>query len=193
MQTSERIRALLRHHGLDTAARHFELAESAFDRGEWESANAQMRSYLEAIFEGAAKVLLRWELKGGMARKRLSDEGILEAKEAEVVRSVMSLAHERGSHAGRSEPEEAHIRRLLGQAVALMGLSLLPDLVRVQDVLAAALTAQEGGRLATGPGDILQEGHGVHHNGVVVLPLEMPLLGAHRSPPRLIYASEAES
>jgi DNA-directed RNA polymerase subunit M/transcription elongation factor TFIIS len=145
----ERIGVLLRRHGLNTASRHFQAAEHAFAEKEWESANAQVRSYLEAIFEGVAAIRLGTVLTGGNARKRLEDEGALAEKEAAVVKAVLLLAHERGSHAGLSDPEDAAARRLLGFAVAVIGLSLIPDLITVQEVLATQFTAPEGTRLPT--------------------------------------------
>lgn len=147
MEGAARVGALLKKHGLTTAARHFDLAEKAFERGEWESANVQVRSYVEAVFEGVAAIRLRQVLKRGHARKRLFEEGILGKNESAVVQSAMSLASEQGAHAGLSEPDEATVRRFLGLAAALIGLSLLPELVRVEDVLAAQLTAPEGSRL----------------------------------------------
>jgi hypothetical protein len=146
-RAEERVAVLLMHHGLTTAARHFELAEAAFVRGEWESANSQVRSYVEAIFEGVAAVRLRQALKRGHARKRLAEEGILGPEEAAVVQSVMSLTSGQGAHAGLSAPDEAAVRRLLGLAAALIGLSLLPELVRVEDVFATQLKPPGGSRL----------------------------------------------
>jgi hypothetical protein len=145
----ERIGVLLRRHGLNTASRHFEAAERAFADKEWESANAQVRSYLEAIFESVAAIRLGTVLTAGNARRRLEDQGVVAEKEAAVVKAVLSLAHERGSHAGLSDPEDAAARRLLGLAVAMIGLSLIPDLITVEEVLATQLTAPEGTRLPT--------------------------------------------
>jgi hypothetical protein len=144
------IRELFSRYGLVTALRHFSSAEDAFARGQWEAANGQVRSYLDALFEGVAAVRLKVSLRGGEARKRLEEEGILRPRQAAVVKAFMALAGERGAHAGISDFDDARSRRLLAFGVALIGLSLIPDLVRVGDVFAGTLKAPPGSQL---PGD----------------------------------------
>ncbi len=143
----EATRARLTRHGLATALTHLDNAESAFARGEWESANSQVRSYVEALFQGVVAIRLHVTLSGGAARKRLEDEDVVGKRQARVVQRFMELAGERGSHAGISDPDHAAAVRLIGLGVALIGLALIPDLVRVEDVFAIQLTPSHGGAL----------------------------------------------
>ena len=143
----EAIRSLLRRHGLSVALNHFEQADAAFGRREFESANAQTRSFLEALFEGVAAIRLHTRLSGGEARKRLEEAGVLPERQARVVQRVVELVGERGSHAGISGPDRAAAVRLLGLGVARIGLGLLPDLVRVEEVFASQLTPPRGDAL----------------------------------------------
>jgi integrase len=129
---------------LDVALTHFESAEASFVEGRWEAANAQVRSYIDAVFEGVAAIVLNVALKGGHARQRLEDSGILSEKDAGLVKSFAQIAHERGSHPGQSTELEAASRRLAGMGVALIGLKLIPDLVRIEDIFAATLTMPTG-------------------------------------------------
>jgi len=143
----EAIRSLLKRHGLSVAVNHLEQADAAFARREFESANAQTRSFLEALFEGVAAIRLHRRLSGGEARKRLAEDGVLSERQARVVQRVVELVGERGSHAGTSGPDHAAAVRLLGLGVARIGLGLLPDLVRVEDVFASQLTPPRGDAL----------------------------------------------
>jgi hypothetical protein len=143
----EEIRRLLKRHGLSVALNHFEQADVAFARREFESANAQTRSFLEALFEGVAAIRLHLRLAGGVARKRLEEDEVLSERQARVVQRVVELASERGSHAGVSGPDHAAAVRLLGLGVGRIGLALLPDLVRVEDIFAIQLTPPHGAAL----------------------------------------------
>lgn len=146
----EAIRRFLERHGLSVALNHFEQADAAFARREFESANAQTRSFLEALFEGVAAIRLHLRLTGGAARKRLEEDGVFTERQARVVQRVVELVGERGSHAGISGSDHAAAVRLLALGVARIGLGLLPDLVRVEDVFAIQLTPPHGAAL---PGD----------------------------------------
>jgi hypothetical protein len=131
------IRSRMVEHDLTDAITHFDGAESAYAAGQWESSNGQIRSYLDAVFEGVARICLSSNKKSGEARKQLQDAGILSGKDAQVVLVVCKLAQERGSHVGKSDPVDSTIRRHLGLAAALIGLSLIPSLVRLEDVFSA--------------------------------------------------------
>jgi len=143
----EAARARLTRHGLVTTLTHFDNAHSAFTRGEWESSNSQVRSYVEALFESIAAIRLRRDLRGGEARKRLEEEAVLGKRQAGVVHRVMELAGERGSHAGMSDQDHAAAVSLLGLGVLRIGLSLIPELIRVEDVFATQLRPPRGGAL----------------------------------------------
>jgi hypothetical protein len=51
----------------DKALNHLDQAESAFDRPEWELANAQIRSCIEGVFDKVAKARLQSKKTGGAA------------------------------------------------------------------------------------------------------------------------------
>jgi hypothetical protein len=131
----DQIKQRVIRHGLDIALRHFDQAEASFAANNWEAANSQYRSFLEALFDGVAAIRLRTAKKAGAARKQLQDQGLLTEHEGDFLQAFMALAGEHGSHAGISTDEQALSRRLIALGTALTGLSLLPELVRVQDVL----------------------------------------------------------
>ncbi|SHJ43171.1 hypothetical protein SAMN02745219_02537 [Desulfofundulus thermosubterraneus DSM 16057] len=135
--------------GLNEAARHFSRAKSAFDRSEWESANSQVRSALESLFNAVAKLRLNSNKTGGAARQELQDAGLLRTREAKLVQEFIAVAGGSGSHAGVSNADESLGRFLAGIGIAYIGLALIPELVRVEDVLVGQLTAPAGTRLPT--------------------------------------------
>jgi hypothetical protein len=139
----------LHRQGFAEAARHFELSKSALDRSEWESANAQVRAALEALFNEVAALRLSTKKKGGEARSALEAAGLLRGREARLVQEFMAVAGGAGAHAGVSNADESLGRFLAGLGVAFLGLSLVPELVRVEDVLVGQLTAPQGARLPT--------------------------------------------
>jgi hypothetical protein len=141
------IRSSLRRHGLTTAERHFEQVESAIALGSWEAANSQIRAFLEALYDAVATIRLKTSLKGGSARKCLAEGGLFSKREDRFLQAFMDWAGEKGAHAGLSSPAETASRRLIALAIAARGLALLPDLVRVEDVLAATLTPPPGTQL----------------------------------------------
>lgn len=139
----------LHRQGFVEAARHFELSKSALDRSEWESANAQVRAALEALFNEVAALRLSTKKKGGEAHSALESAGFLRGREARLVQEFMAVAGGTGAHAGVSNADESLGRFLAGLGVAFLGLSLVPELVRVEDVLVGQLTAPQGARLPT--------------------------------------------
>lgn len=55
-QTNETLlENLLNKHNLTTAKGHYEQANNAFNRGDWASCNAQLRSYVESLLNSLAK------------------------------------------------------------------------------------------------------------------------------------------
>jgi hypothetical protein len=131
----DQIKQRLIRHGLDIALRHFDQAETSFAARNWEAANSQYRSFLEALFDGVAAIRLRTAKKAGAARKQLQGQGLLTDYEGDFLQAFMALAGEHGSHAGISNEEQTLSRRFITIGTALTGLSLLPELVRMQDVL----------------------------------------------------------
>jgi hypothetical protein len=148
----DQVRAGLKRNGLDAAVRHFELAEDAYARERWEAANSQVRTYLDALFEGVANVRLSSSATGGAARKALQDAALITDKQGEAIQKFMAYAGERGSHPGLSDHEDARSRRLAGLGFAILGLALLPELDRVSEVFQRTLTAPPGGQIPSESG-----------------------------------------
>jgi hypothetical protein len=139
----------LTRQGLNETAKHFSQAKSAFDRSEWESANSQVRSALESLFNSVAGLRLNTSKTGGAARQELENTGLLRAREARLLQEFMAVAGGAGSHAGVSNADESLGRLLAGIGVAYIGLALIPELARVEDVLVGQLKAPPGTRLPT--------------------------------------------
>lgn len=103
---------------LHVARNHYEQASRAFDRGDWEAANAQLRSGCDAVYHqlgerhGCPK-----NRTGGKARQWLQSQGLLEPDEAELLRSFMAFAGRAGSHAGLSGAADSQLRRHFATAL----------------------------------------------------------------------------
>lgn len=109
---------------LDDARNHFEQAERAFDRGDWEAANAQYRSACDATYDALAHSHgCRSNRTGGRARQWLQDEGLLEDDEAALVKAFMAFAGRGGSHAGRSDAADAQLRRHFAAAIIVFAIA----------------------------------------------------------------------
>jgi hypothetical protein len=112
---------------LDVARNHYEQASRAFDRGDWEAANGQFRSAVDAVYDSLAHALGCPRARaGGRARQWLQQEGHLEEDEADLLRTFMTFAGRAGSHAGLSDATDAQLRRhfataLIAFAVAKLG------------------------------------------------------------------------
>ena len=132
----QEIQRRLRRHDCTVAENHLAQAASALSRGEWESASAQVRSALEALFDRVAEIRLNTSKRGGAARKELEAKGLFSEKQGKLVQAFMDYAGAAGSHAGASSSDEAHGRYLTGLGLILMGLNLLPELIRVEEVFA---------------------------------------------------------
>ena len=139
----------LRRQGMEEALNHLLQARSAFDRGEWESANGQVRAFLESLYNRIAEICLKTDKKAGAARKELETAGLLRDREARLVQEFVAVAGSSGSHAGVSNADEAMGRFVAGLGVAYIGLALIPELVRVEDVIVGNLTAPPGTRFPT--------------------------------------------
>jgi hypothetical protein len=110
----------------EIAARHYEQANRAFDRGDWEAGNAQFRSACDAVFDALAhRRGCPDARRGGQARKWLQENGHLESDEADLTRSFMAFAGRAGSHAGVSEAADAQLRRHLAAALISFGVMKL--------------------------------------------------------------------
>lgn len=129
----------MRRQGLGEALNHLNLAEGALGRGEWEAANSQIRACLESLFENVARIRLGSSKTRGQARKELESSSVLREPIARLIQSFFGVASGEGSHAGTSNEDEARGRFLTGLGICLLGLALMPELVRVEDALAEDL------------------------------------------------------
>jgi hypothetical protein len=103
---------------LSIAANHYKQASRAFDREDWEAANSQFRSALDATYDALAQAKgAPSSKKGGKARAWLQEEGILEGDLADLVRSFSRFAGRDGSHAGISAAADAQLRRHFATAL----------------------------------------------------------------------------
>ena len=147
MQQINEIKKCLIRNGLNIALNHLDQAEKSFAAGNWEAANGQIRTFLEALFDGVADLRLKSSAKGGEARKLLEKNGIISEKEARFIQNFMGLAGESGSHPGISCKEDANVRWSGMISVALLAIFLLPDMIKVEDILTKQLSAPDGCRL----------------------------------------------
>jgi hypothetical protein len=115
--------------GWETAAAHYRQAVRALSAGDWESANAQLRSFLEAFIPDAAATILGTVARSDPAAslQDLNAKGALFDGEFDFARGLWKLANPRGSHAGLSDRDEAHFRMLSATAYARFLLSRLPE------------------------------------------------------------------
>jgi hypothetical protein len=112
---------------LSVAANHYAQATRAFDREDWEAANAQFRSSFDATFDALAKAHgAPAAKKGGSARAWLQDKGILEEDAAELIKSFARFAGRAGSHAGLSAAADAQLRRHFATALIAFALAKFP-------------------------------------------------------------------
>lgn len=143
------IKRRLRRHDCGVAENHLDQATSALGRQEFESANAQMRSALEGLFDRVAEIRLKTAKRGGAARKDLETKGLLSDKQSKLIQAFMDYAGAAGSHAGTSGSDDTHGRYLAGIGLVLIGLSLLPELTTVAQVFAALNPAPADNQLTT--------------------------------------------
>lgn len=115
--------SLLNRFGFTTTKGHLAQAMSAYQRGEWSSANAQLRTFLESCLDDIA-VKLGYGESDGTKNKRdylggeLKPPFLLEGynewnsnkQKPQYVQGLMSRLHPHGSHAGLSEEEDATFR-----------------------------------------------------------------------------------
>jgi hypothetical protein len=103
---------------LDVARNHYEQATRAFERDDWEAANAQFRSACDATFDALAHAKgCPKNKKGGAARQWLETSGLLAKDEADLTRAFMAFAGRAGSHAGISDQVDAQLRRHFATAL----------------------------------------------------------------------------
>jgi hypothetical protein len=111
---------------LAVARNHYEQAQRAFDRSEWESANAQFRSAFDATYDALAHANgCPANRTGGAARKWLQDNGVIEEDEADLMKAFAIFAGRAGSHAGLSDAVESGLRRHFAASLIAFGVAKL--------------------------------------------------------------------
>lgn len=122
-EAESEVARLLDHHGLATARGHLAQAVSAFQRGEWSSANGELRNFFESYLN---EIALAFGYSGSGESKEKRDylgHGIQPAflladynewnsnsQKPQYVQGLMSRMHPHGGHPGLSEEEDATFR-----------------------------------------------------------------------------------
>ncbi len=121
-EAEDEVTSLLEEFGFSTTLGHLKQALSAYQRGEWSSANAQMRNVLESCLLEIARALgFKGETFGKEARDYLStinppfllveyNEWHKNNRKPQYVQGLFSRLHPHGGHPGLSEEEDATFR-----------------------------------------------------------------------------------
>ncbi len=107
--------------GLSVARTHLDQAVDNAARGNWESANAQLRPFLEGLCDAVTQQLHEGEGKAptrGNARKWLAASGFFSEEESDLLKNFFDVLHGEGSHAGTSQEADCHRRRLMAFSLA---------------------------------------------------------------------------
>ncbi len=121
-EAKSEVTLLLDRHGFTVAKGHLARAVSAFSRGEWSSANGELRNFYESYLNEIA-VGLDYAGSGGSKAKRdhlgrLQPPFLLveynewnpNSQKPQFVQGLMSRMHPHGGHPGLSEEEDATFR-----------------------------------------------------------------------------------
>jgi hypothetical protein len=104
----------LRRANFDVALQHYQQAWENYVLGNWEAANGQLRSFLEALFDDLAVRLYPQaagqEDSGGGRRKLLQTRGFIESEKASLIKGFFDMAHTKGAHPGLSSEEDCRLR-----------------------------------------------------------------------------------
>lgn len=114
--------ALLNQHGFSVAGGHLNQAMSAFQRGEWSSANGELRNFYESYLNEIANQL-GCSLSDSKAKRDFLGNGVappflleeynewnINNQKPQYVQGLMSRMHPHGGHPGLSEEEDATFR-----------------------------------------------------------------------------------
>ena len=107
--------------GFSESRTHLDQAVDNAARGNWESANAQLRPFLEGLCDAIAQQLYEGEGKAptrGDARQYLAAEGFIDEYEDKLLRAFFKVLHGGGSHSGTSKEADCHRRRLMAFSLA---------------------------------------------------------------------------
>jgi hypothetical protein len=134
----KKIKEELLNRNLNTTYNHFEQIILNIQQNNWESANAQIRSFLESLFNDVCLLVLHKSKTGGSARIELQKAGVIDELHANNLYSFMQLSHTKGSHPGVSNENETFSRWFSCLSFALLGISILPNIIRISTVFKLA-------------------------------------------------------
>lgn len=130
-EAENEVTKLLRRHGFTVAEGHLKSAMSSFGRGEWTSANGEMRKFLESYLNEMAESLGYAGDGDGKSKRDFLGNGasppflLAEYNEwssnnnkAQYVQGLMSRMHPHGGHPGLSEEEDATFRMQINLVTA---------------------------------------------------------------------------
>jgi hypothetical protein len=125
-ETEDELTTLLGQFGFSTAKGHFTQAVSAHTRGEWAAANAQLRSFIESLFDSIAELLVddKTKLPSTSHGRRelltklnppflLTELNEWESNGKGFVQGFWNRLHPQGSHPGLSDEEDSTLRLYL--------------------------------------------------------------------------------
>jgi len=121
------LEAELKARGWSTSELHFRRAANGFGDGEWESANSQIRSFLEDLLPSIAEEVTGQRPGHPRAAIQAFPDDFIDSGERELIKGLWSLSNERGSHPGESDPVEATFRLMTVTATARLLLGRLPE------------------------------------------------------------------
>ena len=108
-------------YGFTVARNQLDQATDNAARGNWEAANGQVRSFLEALCNEIAKstyIESGDAPTGGAARIHLQKIGFLNEKESGLLKALFAVLNGEGAHPGTSSQDDCHRRRLMAFAMA---------------------------------------------------------------------------
>jgi hypothetical protein len=120
-EAEDEITSLLKKHDLVVAEGHLQRAISTFQRGEWSSANGELRNFFEGYLNEIANKLDYNGVDTGKARRDflgggltppflLEDYNEWHPQKTQFVQGLMNRMHPHGGHPGLSEEEDATFR-----------------------------------------------------------------------------------
>ncbi len=120
-ESDDEVHQLLKHFGFGTPLGHFDQAIDAHTRGDWAACNAQLRTFLESLFDAIA-MNLRPQEAAALAtsenrRVLLCEIGFLAADRKEwssdaknYIGGLFKMLHTEGSHPGLSDEDHSTFR-----------------------------------------------------------------------------------
>jgi len=118
VEKEDQLVALLSRRGFDTARGHYEQAVAAHTRGEWASANAQLRTFVEEFFDNVHAIVCGGTNESSNQKRiALAQAGFFVSDYNEFlsngtgfVEGFWKRLHPQGSHPGLSEQSDCTFR-----------------------------------------------------------------------------------